>query len=289
MKKKILIIGYGYVGGYLYERLTRNKNCDVTIVKREFLDYTNATAVEGYLRREKDHFNYVINCSGFTGRPNVDEGEKKPELCYELNTFTPLRISNLCKTYNIGYIHISSGCIYTGYDQPFSEDDKPNFGLFNPESSTYSKSKHAFELGSDYGLILRVRMPFCDKLHDRSYLTKILKYNNLINNVNSKTYIPQLLDFIEHVLDKEYNTRKKDIVNFVHPNALATDAITELMKACDLKNPKWEWVTFDDLNCAANRSNCVMSVEKLQTEYKFNIWDEKVAIQSALNNIITDE
>ena len=157
------------------------------------------------------------------------------------------------------------------------------------ESSTYSKSKHAFELGSDYGLIVRVRMPFCDQLHDRSYLTKILKYNNLINQVNSKTYIPQLLDFIEHVLKGGYNCRQKDIVNFVHPFALSTDRVVELMKQFDLKNSDWEWVQFEDLNCTANRSNCVMSVEKLKQKYEFNIWDEEVAIEAALTNILSDE
>ena len=289
MKKKILILGYGYVGGYLYNRLKQDKNNDVTIVKREFLDYTDSTKVEQWLKKEKDHYNYVINCSGFTGRPNVDEGEKKPKLCYELNTFTPLRISNLCKTYGINYIHISSGCIYTGYQKQFTEKDKPNFGLFNSESSTYSKSKHAFELGSDYGLIIRVRMPFCDQLRDRSYLTKILKYNNLINQVNSKIDIPQLLDFIEHILKGSYNCRQKDIINFVHPNALATDKVTAIMEKKGLANPDWKWVQFEDLNCTANRSNCVMSVKKLKQIYEFNIWDEEVAIEAALTNILLDE
>lgn len=289
MKKKILILGYGYVGGYLYNRLKQDKNNDVTIVKREFLDYTDSTKVEQWLKKEKDHYNYVINCSGFTGRPNVDEGEKKPKLCYELNTFTPLRISNLCKTYGINYIHISSGCIYTGYQKQFTEKDEPNFGLFDKESSTYSKSKHAFELGNDYGLIIRVRMPFCDQLRDRSYLTKILKYNNLINQVNSKTYIPQLLDFIEHILKGEYNCRQKDIINFVQPNALATDKVTAIMEEKGLANPDWKWVQFEDLNCTANRSNCVMSVKKLKQKYEFNIWDEDVAIEAALTNILLDE
>ena len=60
------------------------------------------------------------------GKPNVDEGELKKELCFELNTFGPLRVSNLCKTKNINYIHISSGCIYTGYDKCWEEDDEPN-------------------------------------------------------------------------------------------------------------------------------------------------------------------
>ena len=289
MNKKILILGHGYVGGYLYDRLKQDKNNDVTIVKREFLDYTDSSKVERWLKEKRDHFNYIINCSGFTGRPNVDEGEKKPELCYELNTFTPLRISNLCKTYGINYIHISSGCIYTGYQKQFTEEDAPNFGLFSKESSTYSKSKHAYELGCDYGLIIRVRMPFCDQLHDRSYLTKILKYNNLINQVNSKTYVPQLLDFIEHLLKGGYNCRKKDIVNFVHPGALATDKIIKIMKRFNLENPDWEWVQFEDLNCTANRSNCVMSVEKLKQKYQFDIMDEDVAIKAALTNIIADE
>ena len=289
MNKKILILGHGYVGGYLYDRLKQDKNNDVTIVKREFLDYTDSSKVEQWLKKERAHFNYIVNCSGFTGRPNVDEGEKKPELCYELNTFTPLRISNLCKTYGINYIHISSGCIYTGYEKQFTEEDAPNFGLFSKESSTYSKSKHAYELGSDYGLIVRVRMPFCDQLHDRSYLTKILKYNNLINQVNSKTYIPQLLDFIEHLLKGSYNCREKDIVNFVHPSALATDRVVEIMKQFHLKNPNWEWVQFEELNCTANRSNCVMSVEKLKQKYQFDIMDEEVAIKAALTNILSDE
>jgi len=38
--KKILILGYGYVGGYLYTEL--KKKHDVVIIKKDFLDYTNS-------------------------------------------------------------------------------------------------------------------------------------------------------------------------------------------------------------------------------------------------------
>jgi len=285
--QKILILGHGYVGSYLYGRLKKIEKSDVTIVRKEFLDYTNSSELIKWFKREK--FDYVINCFGFTGRPNVDEGERKPELCYELNTFAPLKLSNLCKAYDINYIHISSGCIYTNYTKEFNEEDYPNFGFFDRESSTYSKSKHAFELGCDHGLILRVRMPFCDRLHERSYLTKIKKYNNLINLKNSKTYIPQLLDFIEKVIKNKVETKEKDILNFVQPNALATDNIIELMDEYGLGNDKWKWVQFDELNCLANRSNCVLSVDKLKTKYGFDPMDEELAIHSALNKIILDE
>ena len=274
MSKKIVILGNGYVGKNLY----------VKIEKRKLLNYNDVKSLEAYLDKEKP--DYVINCSGFTGRPNVDEGELKKELCFELNTFGPLRVSNVCKLKNINYIHISSGCIYTGYDMPWEEDDEPNFGLFDEDSSTYSKSKHAFELGCDWGLILRVRMPFCDILHDRSYLTKIYKYDNLIDRVNSKTYIPQLLDFIEHFVSNDYEAKEKDILNFVNPEPLSTKKVTKLMEKFDVVNPSWEWVHYCDLETIAHRSNCVMSTDKLENEYGFKMWEEEVALESALTNII---
>jgi len=289
MSKKIVILGNGYVGKNLYDRLLfpgpDKKSYDVKIEKRKLLNYNDVKSLEAYLDREKP--DYVINCSGFTGRPNVDEGELKQELCFELNTFGPLRVSNLCKIKNINYIHISSGCIYTGYDKPWEEDDEPNFGLFDEDSSTYSKSKHAFELGCDWGLILRVRMPFCDILHDRSYLTKIYKYDDLIDRVNSKTYIPQLLDFIEHFVSNNYEAKEKDILNFVNPEALSTARVTQLMEKFDVVNPDWNWIHYCDLDTVAHRSNCVMSTSKLEEEYGFEIWNEEVALECALTNIIT--
>ena len=288
MSKKIIILGNGYVGKNLYDRLLfpgpDKKSYDVKIEKRKLLNYNDTKCLEAYLDKEKP--DYVINCSGFTGRPNVDEGELKKELCFELNTFGPLRVSNVCKLKNINYIHISSGCIYTGYEMPWEEDDEPNFGLFDVDSSTYSKSKHAFELGCDWGLILRVRMPFCDILHDRSFITKIYKYDNLIDRVNSKTYIPQLLDFIEYFINKGYEAKEKDILNFVNPEPLSTKKVTELMDKFDVVNPNWEWIHYCDLETIAHRSNCVMSTDKLEDEYGFKMWEEEVALESALNNII---
>jgi len=276
----ILILGKGYIGNYLNDRL--QKVATVDFENRRWFNYTKLNVLD---RRFKDKkYDYVINCSGFTGRPNVDQGEDEQELCYELNTFAPLRISSACKLHDINYIHISSGCIYNGYEKQYTEEDEPNFGLFNEESSTYSKSKHAYELGSDHGLTLRVRMPFCDQLHERSILTKLLNYDNLVNYVNSKTYIPDLLDFIELLIKGSYSTKTKSLLNFVNPKPLATDSITEIMKAQGLYNTNWEWVLFEELNTKANRSNCVLSTKKLEKEYGFKLQDEEVAIKKAVVN-----
>ena len=98
-----------------------------------------------------------------------------------------------------------------------------------------------------------------------------------------------MLDFIEKVIKNKVETKEKDILNFVQPNALATDNIIELMDEYGLGNDKWKWVQFDELNCLANRSNCVLSVDKLKTKYGFDPMDEELAIHSSLNKIILDE
>ena len=289
----ILILGKGYIGNYLNDRL--QKIASVDFQSRKWFNYTNVKSLANRVLYKQSptgrpgavpKYDYVINCSGFTGRPNVDQAEEEKGLCYELNTFAPLRITNMCKLYDINYIHISSGCIYTGYDKPYTEEDEPNFGLLNEESSTYSKSKHAYELGSDHGLTLRIRMPFCDELHERSILTKLLNYDRLVNYVNSKTYIPDLVDFVEMLVQKGRSTKTRSLLNFVNPKPLATDQVTDIMKKHGLYNTNWEWVHFEELNTKANRSNCVLSTEKLEKEYGFKLLDEEVAIEKAIINNI---
>jgi dTDP-4-dehydrorhamnose reductase len=46
---------------------------------------------------------------------------------------------------NTPVIHIGSGCVYSGYDKIYSEEDTPDFGSDSYESSFYSKTKDAFE------------------------------------------------------------------------------------------------------------------------------------------------
>ena len=86
----------------------------------------------------KDQLTVLINCAGYTGKPNVDACESDKTACWNLNVIMPVMIENVCKQNNIQFIHISSGCIYNGYDRRWSEDDPSNFGLQNKSSSWYS-------------------------------------------------------------------------------------------------------------------------------------------------------
>ena len=279
----VLILGAGYVGTELYDFV--NKEVDnYWLHSRSTLDYSDEAVLRKFILNNS--IDYVVNCSGFTGRPNVDEGETKKDECWNLNVVIPLKVSKTCRALDIDYIHISSGCIFSGYAKDFTEEDKPNFGLFH-ESSFYSKSKHAFETLNDYGCTVRVRMPFSDGFHDRSFITKIRKYNNLINFVNSKTYLPNLCNFIQYIIENKVNANKIGIINFVNPDAKDTKYLTERMKAHSLDNKEWNFVNIEDIDIKAPRSNCVLSIEKLKTMFPdFHIEPEDVAIEMALNNIL---
>lgn len=279
----VLIIGAGYVGTELYYYC--NNNNSFWLHSKNTLDYTDESVLRKFILNNS--IDYVINCSGFTGRPNVDEGELRKEDCWDLNVRIPLKVSKTCKAFDIEYIHISSGCIFTGYDKEFAETDTPNFGLFN-DSSFYSKSKHAFETLNDYGCTIRVRMPFCKNLHDRSFITKIYKYNNLINYTNSKTYIPDLVRFIDKIIDSKIKTTSIGVINFVNSEAQDTAYLVERMKSHNLINKDWKFVPIESIDIKAPRSNCVLSLDKLKTLFPdFAILTEKEAIEDALVNITT--
>jgi len=279
----VLILGKGYVGNALYNFLLNSDDIIIHHKSRKDLDYSTSPKLEDYL--VKHNIEYVINCAGFTGRPNVDEAEKRKAECWDLNVTIPLRVSETCSKLSVNYIHISSGCVYSGYEKQYTEEDLPNFGLFD-HSSFYSKTKHAFELLNSYGCVLRVRMPFCEENVSRNYLIKILNYPNIIDYKNSKTSIIDLCQFINYIISKRYNTNSIGLLNFTNPNPLTTKEVVSLMKKFKLNNPYWKFVDISDIKIIAPRSNCELSVDKLKFLFPdFSIRDESTAIEEALKKL----
>lgn len=280
IEENILILGGGYIGTNVFEYIKKNisPQYNVTLVTRKELDYGDTSKFSKYLLNNDIHT--VVNCSGFTGRPNVDEAELKKEECWNLNVLIPLKVANVCNHLAANLIHISSGCIYNDYTKNYTEEDAPNFGLFH-NSSFYSKSKHAFELHSkDKNLkILRIRMPLClDLTNPRNYLTKLMNYPNLINYYNSKTFIPELCQFVEAlIVNQTLSWYGQDIYNVVNPNPYNTMRVVDHLNQMNEGNwPKLapNWVDMDDLTITAPRSNCILDnskadvIFKLHTEYE---------------------
>lgn len=271
--KTILILGNGYIGFELFKHLTVEKH-DVTIVDRKSLDYHDSHTLWKYIIN--NDIGTIINTFGFTGTPNIDEAESRKEDCWNLNVVVPQKVASLCERAEVRYIHISSGCIYSGYEYNFSENYTPNFGLFD-DSSFYSKSKHAFEtLTRDLKMkLLRIRMPVSDDIESpRNYLKKIMDYPNLIDFKNSKTYIPDLCGFVNAlIINPETNwNAKQDIYNVVNPDPLTTKEV--IQKLNDMNLGGWKklnpnWVDVKSLKMAAPRSNCILDNHKASGLHPF--------------------
>jgi len=279
----ILILGGGFIGNHL-QRFLQGSFFNLKHITKEILDYSNKEVFKKYLLQENPDF--VINCSGYTGRPNVDGCEQNKQDCFKYNVEVPLLVQSVCHELSIRHIYVSSGCIYTGYDKEFTEEDEPNFGIFNSESSFYSKTKHIFELANKFNnenlAILRIRMPFTHTLEDKNYLTKIYSYNNLISMRNSLTYIDDLNKFIYYLV-RGYNF-KPGIYNVVNDNAMEARDIIEIFRANEINNPSWNIIDVKDLNVKANRSNCVLSNAKVK-QLGFNFTDTNVALDICIKNM----
>lgn len=269
----ILILGDGYMGNHLYNHLSQFFKVDKK--SRKQLDYHDPNTLYKYLLN--NDVKVVINCSGFTGTPNIDEAELKKDLCWELNVDVPKLINNICDKAGINYLHVSSGCIYDGYHKDWTEEDAPNFGMFNNKASFYSKCKHAFELTTKdlKGKILRIRMPLGPDSSRRNYLSKIRNYNNLIDFKNSKTYIPDFCEFVKELLIKEDGFWTcREIYNVVNPDPLTTKQVCDIMTEYGYQNNHWKFVDISELDIISSRSNCVLDCSKVMEIYKMKTEEE---------------
>lgn len=263
----VLILGGGYVGNHLFNFL--KKSCNVEQITQNIVDYTftnpRSKDFKSYLHDKR--FDIAVNCSGYTGKPNVDACESDKAACWEYNVLAPVRTAEVLNLFKIPVIHISSGCIYQGLGK-YTEEDVPNLGLYDDDSSFYSKSKHAGELalkGMD-GYIFRIRMPFCSTQLHKNILVKYMKYDNIVSYHNSLTCTYDLCGAIS-----EFCTRRSSIPHGIYNvvNRGVANAVTIIseMSRFGLENKNWKVVDIDQLDIKACRSNCTLAGEKLWQYY----------------------
>ena len=190
-----LLGGSGYVGT-AYQALLTRKGIPFRNLRRAEVDYTQTAVLTDLLRREKPAF--LINAAGYTGKPNVDACELHKAECLFGNAVLPGRIAEACTAAGVPWGHVSSGCIYTGARPDgtgFTETDTPNFTFRTDNCSFYSGTKALGEevlAGRTDVYIWRLRIPFDHVESPRNYLTKLMRYQRLLEAANS---ISQLHEF----------------------------------------------------------------------------------------------
>jgi 3,5-epimerase/4-reductase len=202
----------------------------------------------------------VINAAGRTGRPNVDWCETHKQETHYGNVTAPLVLMDECVKRDIYMVQISTGCMFEGDNggKGFSECDDPNFF-----GSFYSRGKAWLDaMCREYPVFLpRLRMPIDGTTHERNLITKISKYENLLDAKKSMTYLPDLM----MVIDKMIEQRFTGPLNIANPGMISPyDIMVMYQKIVD---PAHTFGRFDaaalDKETAARRSNCMLNTDKL--------------------------
>lgn len=231
----------------------------------------------------------VINAAGYTGKPNVDSCEIHKADTIHGNIVWPQILTDWCILNDIPLGHVSSGCIYEGRrsdGKPFTEEDVPNFSFDYNNSSFYSGTKVIAEnivKKHDKHYIWRLRIPFEEYDNSRNYISKILKYEKLLDAENTVSNKQEFVSACIQTIQKEvpYGT-----YNVANGGYITTKSVVEKLKSTIAKDKTFTFVEEDEFYkniVKTPRSNCVMSNEKLlSTGIKMRTADE--ALDYCINN-----
>ncbi|HEY0258083.1 MAG TPA: sugar nucleotide-binding protein [Candidatus Methylacidiphilales bacterium] len=264
-----LLGGSGYVGK-AYQAMLNRKGIPFRNLKRAELDYTNSEVLTAELQRDRPEF--LINAAGYTGKPNVDACELHKADCLFGNGVLPGRIADACEAAGVPWGHVSSGCIYSGSradGTEFTEEDIPNFTFRQNNCSFYSGTKALGEevlAGRADVYIWRLRIPFDHVDSPRNYLTKVMRYQRLLEAENS---ISQLDEFVAATFACWEKRVPFGTYNVTNPGRVTTRRVVELIEESGVCKKDWNF--FDDENefmklaAKTPRSNCVMTSSKLES------------------------
>jgi dTDP-4-dehydrorhamnose reductase len=261
---KILIYGKGYLGEHFLKFL--NEQGENAVFGNA--DIGKLEQVQADLAEHSP--DVVLNCAGRTGRPNVDWCETHQAETIYGNVTGPLVLLQACveagMTHESGprLVHLGSGCVYDGDNdgKGFTEDDEPNF-----DGSFYSRTKAWSErMLSEFPVLqLRLRMPIDANAGERNFISKILKYEKVINVPNSMTVIEDFLPASYELMKQN----KTGIYNMTNPGQIDHKTILDLYKKIVDPNFTYELMSVEEMYknyASAGRSNCLLNSDKLKNE-----------------------
>jgi len=255
---KLLVVGRGWTGKKVFQQLQqRNHTVELVSHQQVFDAIANNT------------YDWVVNCAGVTGVPNVDACEQQKEVTMMGNSVFPILLYEACNKLQQRLAHFSSGCIYQGVID--SEDAEPNFF-----GSTYSISKG---LSDSYlknrSVVFRIRMPFTAKEENKNLLTKLKRYaagGKLAHSgENSLTDHDEAIRVACELLEAGVENAAYNLVNQGSINNY------EIAKLLGIENAEWfEQDEFVKATAAA-RSTCVIPAY-------YGMRDVRTALESAIKS-----
>lgn len=288
--KTIALLGStGYVGTE-FRRQIELRQYDVVPIRRSDCNIYDVAELQSQLQQSAA--DCLINCAGYTGKPNVDACEDDRANCLAGNGVLPGIVATACQILQMPWGHVSSGCIFTG-EKPdgtgFTEHDAPNFSFRQDNCSFYSGTKAlGEEVLSDAHdcYIWRLRIPFSNIDSPRNYLSKLMRYDRLLEARNS---LSQLAEFVAACLDCFDQQVPFGTYNLTNPGSVTTSDVVDMIRAANVSLKNFRFFAseeeFMDLAARTPRSNCVLdSTKAVNAGLKLRPVTD--AIEDALHNWI---
>lgn len=235
----ILVVGRGWTGRKVFDELLARGH---TVT---FTNHDDAFDAVKYGRHD-----WVVNCAGVTGSPNVDACEKDRAGTIEANAIFPIKLYDLCDSFGIQFAHFSSGCIYQG-------DITDDYADPNYFGSIYSVAKGVSDLylRDRNALIFRIRMPFTGVNEKKNYLTKVIKYATTAKLIDAGQNSLTDLDEAVKVACDMIEAGESGPANLVNQGSVNMHELVEILGLADV-----QWFTPEEFKAAtvASRSTCTI-------------------------------
>lgn len=257
----------GYVGQSIAHTLSERGLDFIAIRHRQIQGITSTSLASIF----QDHgIDFLINSAGYTGKPNVDACEIDKANCLDGNATLVGRIREACDLAGIPFGHVSSGCIFTGSHPDgtgFTEEEAPNFSFRQDNCSFYSGTKALGEemvADCETCYVWRLRIPFDHRDSPRNYLSKVQRYDRLLEATNSLSH---LSEFTSACVDSWIQRIPFGIYNVVNGGSITTRRVTELIAEHLPRDRAYDFfddeVEFMAKAAITPRSNCVLDNSKI--------------------------
>lgn len=235
---KIIVVGRGWTGNKVSAEVLRRGH------KLNYVSHVHAINTINYTSVD-----WVINCAGVTGTPNVDACEFNKKETVEGNAIFPIKLQRECEKYNIRFAHFSSGCIYEGVITDVNAE--PNYF-----GSIYSTSKGISDtLLKGKAQVYRIRMPFTGVDEPKNYLSKVMKYATTGKLFDGgQNSLTDLDEAVRVAVDLIEENQPNGYYNLVNKGSVDMHQLANLLDVTP------QWFTEQEFKDAtvASRSNCVI-------------------------------
>ena len=276
-----LVYGHaGWIGGQVC-KLLRSYG-DLVIEAKARADDLEAVSAE-LMSIKPDRVVCLIGRTHGPGFSTIDYLEQPGKLHENVrdNLVAPMILAEGCRARGIHLTYLGTGCIFDNLHdttETYNEESKPNFF-----GSGYSTVKgftdvlmHMYE---GHVLNCRIRMPIVNWDCPRNFVSKIIRYERVINTQNSMTYLPELLPVMLNAAAK----KKTGTINLTNPGTISHNEILALYK--EIVDPDFSWKNFsiEEQNelLKNGRSNNHLTSDKLLDWYP-----EVTPISGAIRNCL---